>query len=230
MGRAKRIVVPGYPHHITQRGNNKQEVFNDHNDCRKYLSLLAKYSIKYKLKIISYCLMPNHVHLIEIPAERDSLWKTIHGAHTGYSKSFSRKSGAVGHLWQQRFFSCVLDGRHLVAAARYIERNPIRAGMVDEPWEWEWSSARYHLGLEKEEGVIQGNLFDYISIRQEDWSEFIRNDDDPGVVDKLKRYTKIGVPLGEGRFFDKLKLGKKTAKMVKFFPIWCQKDFVSDTI
>ncbi|NQT29502.1 MAG: transposase [Candidatus Saganbacteria bacterium] len=196
MGRAKRLVGVGYPHHVTHRGNNRQKVFLDDKDCWKYLSLLAKYCHQYKLIIISYCLMPNHVHFIAVPGERYSLAKACGCAHTQYARYSNRKRGACGHLWQYRFYSCLLDQRHLLAAARYIERNPVRAGIVKEAWEWEWSSARYHLGLENRPEIIQGNLFDYVGIGQKQWMDFLKKDDEKETIDKLRKYTKVGLPLG----------------------------------
>ena len=204
MGRAKRLVGVGYPHHVTHRGNNGQKVFLDDRDRRKYFSLLAKYCRKYKLAIISYCLMPNHVHFIAIPGERYSLAKACGTAHTQYARYFNRKTGARGHLWQERFFSSVLDQRHLLAAARYIERNPVRAGMVKEAWEWEWSSARYHLGLEKKGGIIQGNLFNYIRMMKKAWMEYLKGEDDKKYVDKLRKCTRIGMPSGDEKFMRRL--------------------------
>ena len=148
MPRIARIVAVGLPHHITQRGNYRQEVFLDDSDRRQYLSWIQDYSLKYRLSILAYCLMPNHVHYIAIPQEEDSLAKTFNIAHMRYSQYFNKKIKAGGHLWQGRFYSCILDEPHLLMAAKYIERNPVRARLVKKPWEWRWSSAPAHIGME----------------------------------------------------------------------------------
>ena len=137
MPRIARLVAIGLPHHITQRGNYRQDVFLDDNDRIKYLSWIREYSDKYGLSILSYCLMQNHVHFIVIPEREDSLAKTFNTAHMRYSHYFNKKLKATGHLWQGRFYSCVLDGPHLIVAAKYIERNPVRARLVNKPWQYQ---------------------------------------------------------------------------------------------
>ena len=140
MPRIARIVAVGLPHHITQRGNYNQNVFLDDNDRKRYAYWIQEYSAKYGLSILSFCLMQNHVHFIVIPNRGDLLAKTLNAAHMRYSQYFNKKMRAKGHLWQGRFYSCVLDEVHLIAAARYIERNPVRANIVRKPWEWKWSA------------------------------------------------------------------------------------------
>ena len=122
MARVARVVAEGYPHHITQRGNNRQPVFNDDEDRKKYLALIKSHSKKYNLDILAYCLMINHVHFIAVPNTPDSLAKTFDFAHMRYSQYYNKKNGMCGHLWQGRFYSCVMDERHVYACARYIER------------------------------------------------------------------------------------------------------------
>lgn len=136
MPRIARVVVSEYPHHIIQRGNYRQNVFLDESDKRQYLSLIAEYSQKYHLKILAYCLMDNHVHFIGIPKNGNSMAKTFSVAHTLYSQYFNKKMKVSGHLWQGRFYSCVLDESHLIAAGRYVEQNPVRAGIVKKPVEY----------------------------------------------------------------------------------------------
>ena len=149
MPRIARLVAPGFPHHITQRGNYGQTVFFDDNDRQRYLSWIIEYSKKYSSSILVHDLMPNHVHFIAIPKNKDSLARTFNMAHMRYAQYINRKMEKRGHLWQGRFYSCVLDAYHLIAAARYIERNPVRANMVKEPWEWPWSSASAHINKTK---------------------------------------------------------------------------------
>ena len=127
MPRIARAVAPGYPHHVTQRGNYRQIVFEDEEDFQQYKTWLKDYSGKFGLKIWAYCLMNNHVHFVCVPTKEYSLAKTFNTLHMRYSQYINRKKGAKGHLWQGRFFSCSLDEIHLYAAVRYIENNPVRA-------------------------------------------------------------------------------------------------------
>lgn len=150
MPRRARVVFEGVVHHITQRGNYRQNVFEDDSDKRKYVEFIREYSEKYGMKIYAYCLMSNHVHFIAAPVKEDSLAMTFKYSNMRYSSYFNRKNKRSGHLWQGRFYSCPLQFEHALEALRYVERNPVRARMVELPWEYEWSSAREHVGFNGE--------------------------------------------------------------------------------
>jgi putative transposase len=150
MPRRARVVFEGVVHHITQRGNYRQNVFEDDSDKSKYIEFIREYSEKYGMKIYAYCLMSNHVHFIAAPVKEDSLAMTFKYSNMRYSSYFNRKNKRSGHLWQGRFYSCPLQFEHALEALRYVERNPVRARMVDLPWEYEWSSAREHVGFNAE--------------------------------------------------------------------------------
>jgi putative transposase len=145
MPRISRAVAVGYPHHITQRGNYRQVVFEEKDDYVQYLKWLTEYCKRYFLKIWAYCLLSNHVHFIAVPLENNSLAKTFNTLHMRYAQYFNKKKEAKGHLWQGRFYSCILDERRLYAAIRYVENNPVRAKIVERPDEYQWSSARSHI-------------------------------------------------------------------------------------
>lgn len=147
MPRQRRVVLPGCPHHITQRGNNRRNVFFDDSDRTLYLSLLREYTSEYGVDILGYCLMTNHVHLIAIPGGAAGLAKAIGRTHNDYARWLHIRRGESGHLWQNRFFSCPLEDAYTWAALAYVERNAVRAGMVAQCEDWPWSSARRHLGL-----------------------------------------------------------------------------------
>jgi len=144
MARTARLVVPGMPHHITQRGTRRFDVFRDEADRLEYLSLLADSCRQFLLRVVAYCLMTNHVHYIAIPERLDSIRRVFHRVHGTHSKHFNIKHGFVGHLWQERPFSCVLDCAHFRNAIRYVEQNPMRAGMAEHPADYRWSSAAAH--------------------------------------------------------------------------------------
>ncbi len=150
MPRRARLVFEGVVHHITQRGNYRQNVFEDDSDKSKYIEFIREYSEKYGMKIYAYCLMSNHVHFIAAPVKEDSLAMIFKYSNMRYSSYFNRKNRRSGHLWQGRFYSCPLQFEHALEALRYVERNPVRARMVELPWEYEWSSAREHVGFNGE--------------------------------------------------------------------------------
>lgn len=166
--------------------------------------LVADYSRKLNLTILAYCLMNNHVHFIAIPHDKDTLANTFQIVHTRYSQYFNKKLKTSGHLWQGRYYSCVLDERHLLAAARYIERNPVRAGMVKKPSDYIWSSARNHTAISKNDIVNADSLFKYIEIRQSEWRSFVDTSDDLDEVSTIRKYTMTGRPLGSNIFVQKL--------------------------
>jgi putative transposase len=130
MPRIARVVVPGCPHHVTQRGNRREDVFFADEDRRVYLSLLGQYAVKHGLAVQAYCLMTDHVHLVVVPKTSRSLSGALKPLHTRYTQHVNRRAAVSGRLWQGRFYSCPLDEQHVWTAVRYVERNPVRAGMV----------------------------------------------------------------------------------------------------
>jgi len=194
-------VVPGYPHHITQRGNRRLPTFFSDDDYEAYLALMAKYGADCGLAVWAWCLMPNHVHLVAVPETAEALARGIGEAHRRYTRRINFREGWRGHLWQERFFSCVLDGRHALAAARYVERNPVRAGLVAEAWQWPWSSARAHVEGRADDLVAAGGpLLAEIT----DWRGFLQQEEDDGLLRRLRRHGRTGRPLGAPAFLDRM--------------------------
>jgi len=208
MPRISRAVAVEHPHHITQRGNYYQSVFDGDDDYIQYLQWLEKYCKKYFLKIWAYCLMSNHVHFIGVPMREESLAKTFNTLHMRYSQYFNRKRGLKGHLWQGRFYSCILDERHLYAALRYVENNPCRAGIVERPWEYKWSSARTHV-YRGENQLLSDDC--HVTKEIDDWRKYLEVRDEGTVVTTIRQNTKTGRPCG-GESFTKMMeetLGRK---------------------
>jgi len=146
MPRIARVVVANYPHHITQRGINKAEIFIDDEDRGYFLQYLKDWSKRTDTKVWAYCLMGNHFHLLLGPAREDSLERCLHGTTFRYAQHFNLKYGRSGRLWQSRYFSCAVDKEeYLWVVARYIEKNPVRAKIVKKAEDWKWSSARAHI-------------------------------------------------------------------------------------
>lgn len=192
------------PHHITQRGNYQQKIFADNSDRNIYLSFVLQASEKYNLTILAYCLMDNHVHFIAIPHEEYSMAKTFNTAHMRYSQYYNKKQSVRGHLWQGRFYSCVLDNTHLLVAVRYVERNPVRANKVTNPWDWQYSSAKAHIGSKDKFIASVKQLFDYVELDTEQWKTYIgEKDNEPG-IEELKKHTMSGRPLGGIEFVERL--------------------------
>jgi len=224
MPRVARVVAPGLPHHITQRGNNRQDVFFTDEDRRAYMRLLLEESKKHGLKVHGYCLMTNHIHLIAVPSGAasasggggggggtEALAGALGRTHFRYAQYVNRLHGRSGHLWQNRFFSCTLGESHLMAAMRYVERNPVRAGMVKAPWRYAWSSAAAHCGGADETGLL--DLAWWAGFAPPDrWRSMLRAGEDDDVNDgEIRAQTRTGRPLGSDRFIAKLeaKLGRR---------------------
>jgi len=145
MARLPRIVIPQVPHHVTQRGNRRLPVFFADSDRREYLRLVAEAAAASGTRCLAWCLMDNHVHLILVPGHEDGLRATLGEAHRRYTRMVNFREGWRGHLFQGRFASYPMDEAHLMAAVRYVENNPVAAGLAKRAQDWEWSSAKSHV-------------------------------------------------------------------------------------
>lgn len=200
MPRTARLVMPGYPHHVTQRGNRRQQTFFGESDYIAYLELIRNLKDEAGVQIWAYCLMPNHVHFIAVPTRADSLASLYGKAHARYARRVNRTNQWLGHLWQERFHSAVMDESYAYAAARYVELNPVRAGLCKHPEDWPWSSAQVHL-----QGGSHSLLNDE-AIRQlvPDWRQYLAQEADHVLVDGLRQRTRTGRPAGDLAFLVRL--------------------------
>lgn len=202
MPRIARVCAEGYPHHITQRGNNKEKTFFDDEDRLFYLDVLRRYKDKYKLKILAYCLMGNHVHVLAIPEKETSLAKGIGMTNLLYTQYINRKYKRSGRLWQNRFFSSVVEEEpYLWAVMRYIEQNPIRAKLVKRAENYTWSSAKAHVSGIKDDVLSDESRFNEKEIKS--YREFIRKDAKE-ISAAIRCATSTGRPLGSEGFIKKL--------------------------
>lgn len=192
MARLARVVVPGAPHHVTQRGNRRQQTFFGDADYALYRDLVADSCAAAKVECWAYCLMPNHVHLTLVPSTPDGLHRALGQAHRRYTREVNRRHGWTGYLWQGRFASAPMDEPHLIAAARYIALNPVRAGMVETAGAWPWSSAPAHLAGRDDALVTVGPLLSRIA----DFAAFLSIDADPEAERRLRKTETTGRPLG----------------------------------
>ncbi len=196
MPRSARVILPGVPHHITQRGKDHQKTFINNRDFREYLAILKARCEMYKLAVVGYCLMPNHVHLVVIPKYEFSVADTIGYSHRLYTQRFNKRYSRSGGIWHQRFYSCPMDENHLLHALVYVDRNPVRAGMVDAVENYQWSSARAHVYGNDSAGLVNQKWWERFS-RACDWPEVVRQKQTGTIVDLLRKHTISGKLLGD---------------------------------
>jgi putative transposase len=194
------LVVPGFPHHIIQRGNRRQQTFFCDEDYAAYLELMAEWCGEHGVAIWAYCLMPNHVHLIAVPRTEDGLARAIGEAHRRYTRQINFREGWRGYLWQGRFASFVMDEPYLLAAARYVELNPVRAKLVSHARQWPWSSAKAHLKGCDDRLVQVEPLLAMVG----DWKAFLRSAIREEELRDLQEHGRTGRPLGSVSFLDRL--------------------------
>jgi putative transposase len=210
MPRIARIVLPGLPHHVIQRGNNRLDVFFTDDDRRAYLELLAAQSARHGLALLAYCLMSNHVHLVAIPRGPVSLARAVGRTHWLYSQYINRLHRRSGHLWQNRFFSCPLDERHTWHACLYAERNPVRAGIVRLAWRYPWSSAAAHVGASPAPAWLDVAAWRSLC-ETRGWRRALQRPEDEHDTARLRRAIRRGRPLASDSFLSTLehKLGRR---------------------
>ena len=210
MARLARVVAAGLPHHVTQRGNRRQPVFFGDDDYAIYLALLAEGCRAAGTAVWGYCLMPNHVHLILVPRDEDGLRAALGEAHRRYTRHVNFREDWRGYLWQGRFASFPMDERHLLACARYVELNPVRARLVRRARDWRWSSARAHLAGKDDALVRVRPLLELVP----DWAEFLRVGPKAGEYDAIRTAERTGRPLGAAAFVARLerRLGRTLAR------------------
>lgn len=197
MPRIARAVAVGLPHHVTQRGNYRQIVFQRDEDYLQYREWLSEYTKKYGLRIWAYCLMSNHVHFIAVPMQNDALARTFNILHMRYSQYANFRQDNRGHLWQGRFYSCALDEEHLYAAVRYVENNPVKAGLVQRAEDYPWSSARAHVTGQPDAVLEEGC---YLVKELTDWSTYLSEERNADLVEDIRLSTRTGRPCGDDGF------------------------------
>ena len=210
MARQARVVIPGLLHHITQWGNNREDVFFEDGDRVAYLGLLREQCEKHGVRVLGYCLMPNHIHLVATPARENSLNLAVGRTHFLYTQYINRRHGRSGHLWQGRFHSCPMDDAYAVPAMRYIERNPVRAKITRVAWTYRWSSAAVHTGVPDPAQLLDLEAWNDL-VGGVNWKEMLREADDKETLAALRLNTQTGRPLASDSFLNKLErtLGRR---------------------
>ncbi|WP_138513546.1 transposase [Maricaulis alexandrii] len=193
MPRSARFVLPGYPHHVVQRGNRRQQTFFEPDDYAFYIDLLGKACCDFRVKCWAWCLMPNHVHLVLEPSQAQDLALALKRTHQVYARHINARMGWAGCLWQGRFGASVMDEGHALAAVRYIELNPVRARLVGRAEDWAWSSARGHVW-----GDADPLVSDIPFLRRiPDWRTYLSEGVDPEIEARIGYFTETGHPMGE---------------------------------
>jgi putative transposase len=200
MARLARVVLPGIPYHVTQRGNRRQCTFFEEGDFALYRDLVGEAARRAGTEVWAYCLMPNHVHLIVVPGDEDGLRRTFGDAHRRYTGFINARQRWTGHLWQGRYGAVAMDEAHLVAAARYVALNPVRARLCDRAGEWPWSSAAAHLAGVDDGVVTVAPLLERIG----DFAAFLGGAEDEQATRALRIAETTGRPVGSAAWIEHL--------------------------
>lgn len=209
MARMARVVVPGYPHHVTQRGVRSMDIFASDDDRLEYLRLMKEQCDRFGLHVLAYCLMDNHVHFVAVPEREESLARAIGEAHRLYTRMVNLRDGVRGFLFQGRFFSCPLDEKYLLTCIRYVERNPVRVVEgIRRAWDYHWSSARYRLGLADTDPLVEAGDPEATYSRLLDeglnWRMLLSGEEDDSEVQILLKKTRTGRPCGDESFVERM--------------------------
>ncbi len=215
MPRKARIVLEDVPHHITQRGNNQQDVFFVDDDRTAYLEFLKDNSQKFGLDVLAYCLMTNHIHIIAIPRRDDSLAKALGRTHLRYAQYVNRLHERSGHLWQNRFFSCPVQGHYLWKTIQYIENNPVRAGIAATAADYRYSSADAH--IQGYDPLLVLDMDWWRDNWQGDWSDYLTGFLELECIREIKTATNRGRPLASDSFLSKVE--KLTGRRLRPLPV-----------
>lgn len=217
MPRMARVVIPDVPHHVTQRGNRRQDVFFGQADYAAYVALLKQACAATGVRCLAWCLMPNHVHLILMPPTVNSLQLAVSDLHRRYARQINRAHDWTGYLFQGRFASYPMDTSHLLNAVRYVENNPVAAGLATCAEDWRWSSARAHVGG-KADGVTDIDALDtahgnWRAMLREGWQASEQSD---AIAEAIEASLKTGRPLGPTGFVERLEhLAGRSLKKAK---------------
>ena len=197
------MVAVGVPHHVTQRGNDRQIVFETDLDRARYIEALRSHCRQQNISLLGYCFMSNHVHLVAVPHGPAALARGLGRAHYDYAREFNRRRQRSGHLWQNRFYSCPLSGKHLRLALRHVDLNRVRAGMVAQAVADRWPSAPAHLSGRDPLDLLDSQGWDALDL-QAQWGSELRSDRQAGEELLLRRATYSGRPLGDRDFLRQL--------------------------
>jgi len=201
MARLPRLVLPGIPHHVTQRGNRREQTFFEDGDYALYLDLLADGAGRAGVEIWSYCLMPNHVHVVAVPRDQDALRRCFRYVHRHYTGYVNARQRWTGHLWQGRFSSVAMDEAHFVRALRYVALNPVRARLVNKAEDWAWSSTCALIAGVDDHVVTVAPALERVG----DFAAFLSQDFDEALTyAALRKAESVGRPVGSPEWLEEM--------------------------
>jgi putative transposase len=200
MARQARIVIENTPHHITQRGNRGEPVFFSKEDFKTYLDILVEQCNRFKVSILSYCLMPNQIHLIAQPEDKRLLARAIGETHRRYSVYVNERENWRGHLFQDRFFSYPMDEQSALRAARFIETLPVTAGIAPKPENYLWSSAKARIKVQENTFLKPFRSFHTVH----NWADYLSRPMDPNEMKTIQLHLQTGRPRGTDIFLDSI--------------------------
>ncbi len=196
MGRMPRVIVPGNPHHVVQRGVRKMDIFRSDEDRAAYIERVTDACAQFGVEIWAWCLMSNHVHIVAVPALEDSLSRMMAESHRRYARRINRLEDVRGHLFQERFYSYPIQtDAHLLAVVRYIDMNPVGAGLASYPAEYRWSSARHYARGQADPLVspspLDGMIHDYAAFLD---AAVARDASDREIERRIRNGRPLGTP------------------------------------
>ncbi|NOZ25656.1 MAG: transposase [Nitrospirae bacterium] len=196
MPRIRRGLVDGFVYHVLNRGNGRQRVFHRSRDYRTFVELMMDAKARYSVKVFAFCLMPDHFHMILMPTKAEDLSKWMQWLMTSHVRRYHRDNGTSGHVWQGRYKSFVVQsGEHLLTGLKYVEANPVRAGLVKSAKEWLWSSHRSVIG----DGMRM--LLDRAPVAlPPDWDRYVDEPLTEDVLERIRMSVRRQSPYGDARW------------------------------
>ncbi len=204
MPRIARVVIPGVPYHIFNRGNRKNDVFLLESDKLLILKLLDENGERFGVSYLAYCLMNNHLHLNAVPASETSFAKCFAEVNRRYSYIINSRESWTGNMWEGRYHSFPMDDAYLFNCVRYTERNPVKAGIVQKAGDYAWSSAAEHISGIRQSILRLADIREFLDIH--DWTEYLDQEDDPALEKEIEFHARTGRPLGSKEFIEKLEM------------------------
>ncbi|ABK44473.1 protein of unknown function DUF1568 [Magnetococcus marinus MC-1] len=186
--------------HVTQRGNRRQDVFFEEADYLFYLETVSYWSQKYGVEVLAYCLMTKHIHLVAVPSTEHGLQEVMRETHLRYARRINFSKGWTGHLWQGRYASTPMDEPHMLMAVRYVELNPVCAGMVEGAEHYRWSSAKAHMEGKDDSLVKVSLLLELVP----EWSRFLKQGIGSKEQERIRLHERTGRPMGRDSFIEEL--------------------------
>lgn len=197
MPRKNRYAPGGVIFHVINRANARQRIFHDDKDYSSFVWLVREARTTFEVRVLAWCVMPNHVHLVLQPRTDDGLSRMMHWIMTSHVQRHRKRRESIGRIWQGRFKAFpVQESAHFATVVRYVERNPLRAGLVSSSRDWKWSSLRERLWLEGPKGIVDGSPVEL----PEPWEHWVDRELDTTELARLRESVRRGRPFGSNEW------------------------------